>query len=335
MNAKMETMGSSNHDPTNPGDSYEGERVSVLELCSEAPDEAAISVVAGQNGLDDRFITSYRIQKLGLALTGFNTYVHKGRIQMIGQSELSFLAALTDDQKRDAIASLPTDSISCFLVTKGMEVPEELIFVANEHEIPLISTPLVSSRAISSIAEYLQRRLARTLSLHGVLIEIQGIGVLITGESGIGKSECALELITRGHRMVADDAVQIKQIGNCLEGSAPETTSEFLEIRGLGVVNIRELFGISAVCPNINIELCIELTRWNDGISFERLGIEKLEHEILDVGMRKFLLPVRPGRNLSTLVETAVKLFLLERTGANPAMELTKRHDKLLQSSTA
>ncbi|CAN5763400.1 HPr(Ser) kinase/phosphatase [soil metagenome] len=331
----METMALSNPDSTFVASAGDRERVSLREFCKEAPNEADIKVIAGSDGFDKRFITSDRIQKLGLALTGFNTYVHQGRIQMIGQSELSFLADLTDDQKRESIASLPTSSISCFLITKGLTAPEELVEVANEHQIPLVSTPLVSSKAISSISEYLQRRLAQNVTIHGVLIEMQGIGVLITGESGIGKSECALELITRGHRLVADDAVQIKQIGNCLEGAAPELTSEFLEIRGLGVVNIRELFGISSVCSSINIELCIELTRWEDGLSFERLGIDKLEHNILGFGLRKFLLPVRPGRNLTTLVETAVKLFLLERTGANPAIELTERHDKLLLQNTA
>lgn len=328
-------MDLSNPDSTIVPSVGECERVSLREFCNEAPAVADIRVIAGADGLDKRFLTSDRIQKLGLALTGFNTYIHTGRIQMIGQSEFSFLADLTDDQRREAIASLPTNSISCFLVTKGLSAPQELFVVSNEHQIPLVSTPLVSSRAISSISEYLQRRLAQNITLHGVLIEIQGIGVLITGESAIGKSECALELITRGHRLVADDAVQIKQIGNCLEGAAPELTSEFLEIRGLGVVNIRELFGISAVCSNINIDLCIELTRWEDGLSFERLGIDKLEHNILGIRLRKFLLPVRPGRNLTTLVETAVKLFLLERTGANPAIELTKRHDKLLQQNMA
>ncbi len=335
MNAKTETMDLSNPDSINVASVGDRERVSLREFCEEAPDEADIKVIAGGDGLDKRFITSDRIQKLGLALTGFNTYVHQGRIQMIGQSELSFLADLSDDQKRESIASLPTSSISCFLITKGLAAPAELVEVANEHQIPLVSTPLVSSKAISLISEYLQRRLAKNVTIHGVLIEIQGIGVLITGESGIGKSECALELITRGHRLVADDAVQIRQIGNCLEGSAPELTSEFLEIRGLGIVNIRELFGISSVCPSINIKLCIELTRWEGGLSFERLGIAKLEQNILGLSLRKFRLPVRRGRNLTTLVETAVKLFLLERTGSNPAVELTERHDNLLLQNTA
>ena len=172
--------------------------------------------------------------------------------------------------------------------------------------------------------------LAPQITLHGVLMSIYGLGVLILGDSGIGKSECALDLITRGHRLISDDSVIIKKIGERLEGTAPELTFEHLEIRGLGIINIRDLFGVSAISKSKQIELLIEFERWNNSLEIDRLGLETREIEILGVKTNKFVLPVSAGRNLSTLVETAVRVHLVGAAGINAAQKLIEKHAAML-----
>ena len=168
------------------------------------------------------------------------------------------------------------------------------------------------------------------LSLHGVLLEIYGIGLILIGESGIGKSECALDLITRGHKLVSDDSVRITKLGRRLEGSSPELTFEHLEIRGLGIISIRKLFGDAAVRRKIDIELCVELKRWDAVENIESIGLEVMEYDISGVSLQKFVLPTGPGRNLATLVETAVRMFILRREGFDAAQELIGKHNALV-----
>jgi HPr kinase/phosphorylase len=176
--------------------------------------------------------------------------------------------------------------------------------------------------------------LAPQTMLHGVLLGMYGLGVFLQGESGIGKSECALDLITRGHHLISDDAVWVKKIGDKLEGRSPELTYEHLEIRGLGIINIRDLFGVSAVGKQIKIDLCIELKKWDELGEIERLGLETKETEIFGVRIPKFVLPVSSGRNVSTLVETAVRVHLLRATGYDAAQKLIKKHMEILSAST-
>lgn len=172
------------------------------------------------------------------------------------------------------------------------------------------------------------------VNLHGVLLEIFGVGILLTGDSGIGKSECALDLIAKGHRLVADDAVKIHRIENLIEGSAPELTFELLEIRGLGIFNVRELFGTAAVCKRIKIELCLELKKWDEIENVERIGLEAEELEISGVKIGKFILPVSSGRNLSTLVETAVRVYRLRCAGQDAALHLIQKHAAVLTANS-
>lgn len=179
-------------------------------------------------------------------------------------------------------------------------------------------------------SDFFQNEPAATQTVHGVLMEMHGIGVLFTGDSGIGKSECALDLITRGHRLVADDMVEIKRLGKRLEGKAPDLTFGHLEIHGLGILNVRELFGISSICERIKIGLFIELRKWSDVADIERLGLEMDEHEIFDIRSAKFVLPVSPGRNLSALVETAVRLYLLRNSGFNAVEKLIEKHSVMV-----
>lgn len=172
----------------------------------------------------------------------------------------------------------------------------------------------------------------RPHAVHGVLMEMHGFGVLLQGESGIGKSECALDLITKGHRLVADDVVELENLGGRLEGKAPELISGILEIRGLGIVSVRELFGVSAVCDRLDVDLCIELVKWANVAEINRIGLELQEETLQGVTLPKFILPVSSGRNVSTLIETAIRIFMLRNTGSNAAKTLLDKHDKILKT---
>lgn len=305
-------------------------KLTISEFIEKLSPEMPIEVLAGGKGLDERTVLSSRIQKLGLALAGFAHYIHAGRIQIIGQSEVSYLTQLEIPERIEAIRNLSLDKICCVLITKNLEIPAEFLQIAEAENLPVLRTPAVSSVAINAVSGFLQETLAPQLMLHGVLVGMYGLGVLITGESGIGKSECALDLITRGHLLIADDTVIIKKIGDRLKGLSPDLTAEFLEIRGLGIINIRDLFGVSSVGRSKEIDLCIELKRWNETIEIERLGLERTKEEIFDVKIPKFVLPVSSGRNISTLVETAVRIYLLRSAGFDAAQKLIEKHTAMV-----
>ncbi len=254
-------------------------KISVAGFIEKSATELDIEVLAGNKGLKQKQIVSGRIQKLGLALAGFTHYIHEGRIQIVGQSEISYLSQLASKQRIEAINNLDLEKICCILITKKLEPPAELLEIANEWKLPVLRTTQISSDAISIISKFLSEILAPQITLHGVLLGMYGIGVLLVGESGIGKSECALDLIARGHRLIADDAVLIKKIGESLEGNSPELTYEHLEIRGFGIINVRSLFGVSAVGNSKKIELCIEFKKWKDTLNIERLGLDSREEE--------------------------------------------------------
>ena len=308
-------------------------KISIFDFVEKSPPELQIEILAGKKGLKTREINSTRIQKLGLALAGFVHYIHTGRIQIVGQSEIWYLSQLNSEKKIEAINNLNLDKISCVLITKGFEPPIELLEIADENGLPLLRTNLISSGAINKVSEFLQEILAPQITLHGVLMGMFGIGVLIIGNSGIGKSECALDLITRGHYLIADDSVAIKKVGDKLEGKSPELIQDYLEIHGLGIINIRELFGVSAIGKGSRIEICIELKKWNEFEEIDRLGITINEEEIFGLKIPKFILPVTSGRNLSTLVETAVRIHLLKETGFDAAQNLIEKHKALVAKS--
>ena len=304
--------------------------ITVAEFIEKSPTEMNLSVLAGKKGLERKVINSPRIQKLGLALAGFAHYIHAGRIQIVGQSEISYLMQLEKDKRIEAIYNLDLEKICCILTTKNLNPPQELLDIADEKELPIVGTSQVSSKAIGTISTFLEEILAPQATLHGVLMGMYGIGILVLGDSGIGKSECALDLIARGHHLISDDTVLIKKIGDKLEGTSPDLTYEHLEIRGLGIINIRDLFGVSAIGKNIRIELLIELKRWTDVPEIDRLGLETQEFEIFGVKVSKFVLPVSAGRNLSTLVETAVRVYLLRTAGFDAAQKLIEKHTTLV-----
>jgi HPr kinase/phosphorylase len=312
------------------GDITQG--ISVASFVASSPADLAIEVVSGHAGLESRKITSARVQKLGLALAGFRNYIHPGRIQMIGQSEIAYLKQMTGTKRTAAIARIAPELISCIVLVKSLGPPSELVAFAAKNSIPILRTPLVSSHAIGAVTDLLQNLLAPETVIHGVLMEMHGIGVLISGNSAIGKSECALDLVTRGHRLVADDAVQLRRIGKRLRGSSPQLTFGYLELHGLGIINVRDLFGVSSVCDAIDLELCIQLHKWNEIEHIERLGLEMQTREIFDIARPMFALPVSSGRNISTLVETAVRVYLLRNAGVDSNSQLMERHSAMMST---
>lgn len=313
---------SSNNHPT----------ITVSEFLAHAPAQLELRILAGAAGAATRDLTTPRIQKLGLALAGFTHYLHSGRLQIVGQTEISYLDELKSERRSEVIRNLLLERISCVLITKGLQPPPELIAEAEEFSLPLLSTPVVSSIAINVVTDYLQEMLAPLAVRHGVLLDIYGLGVLIEGSSGIGKSECALDLVAHGHRLVSDDVVEVRRIGaERLLGTAPELLREHLEIRGLGIINIRDLYGVSAISTSKSIDLSIRLERWDEASEVDRLGIDAQAVEILGVSVPQVLIPVSPGRNLSTLVETAVRVQLLRLRGYDAARAFVARHSEMLE----
>jgi HPr kinase/phosphorylase len=309
--------------------------ITISDFILQAPEEMQIELLAGASGAQGRRIVSARIQKLGLALAGFAHYIHPGRVQIVGQSEISYLNQLESEKRIRAIRNLELEKICCILITKKLEPPAELIEVANEVSLPILRTGQVSSAAIGAISTFLQDVLAPQKTIHGVLIGMYGIGVLILGDSGIGKSECALDLITRGHNLISDDTVIVKRVGNKINGTSPELTRDHLEIRGLGIINVRDVFGVPAIGKqNKQIDLCVELKKWNEMDEIERLGLETKEEEIFGAKIPKFVLPVSSGRNTSTLVETAIRVHLLRLNGYDAAQRLIEEHTKLLATGS-
>lgn len=303
-------------------------RVDTLLEAREAA--LALELVGGRGGLSRR-ITGPRIQKPGLALTGYTSYVHPERLQVLGLTEISYVRSVTPEARGRGLEMLCALEPSAIAVTRGLEVPEELVKAGDLHNVPVFSTPLMSSVFITRVTKFLEDRLAPTTSVHGVLIDVLGVGILLLGKSGIGKSEAALDLVLRGHRLVADDIVEIrKRPPDTIYGSGSEIIKHHMEIRGLGIINIKDLFGISAVRDHKKIELVVELVEWNEGDEYDRLGLEELRHSILDVAIPMLRVPIRPGRNITSIIEVAARNLLLKFQGKHSAKEFQDRLNRAL-----
>ena len=295
----------------------------------------AIELLAGRQGLD-RPITNPYIQKTGLALAGFHEFLQAGRVLIYGESEVRFLEGLTAVQRHEALAHSFATAVPCVLITGGLEAPPDLIDEAERAGVPLLRTRVGTATAIGKLTALLEERLAVREVIHGVLIDILGLGVLIVGESGIGKSECALDLVVRGHRLVADDTVEVRRrAASIIVGSCPELTRHHMEVRGLGLINIRDLFGVASTLTSKQVELVAQLERWDPLREYDRLGIEDAHFELLGLKIPVIRMPVAPGRNLAILVEVAARNHLLRRRGVNAARDLVARLDARLVDAPA
>ncbi|CAN7206630.1 HPr(Ser) kinase/phosphatase [Rossellomorea sp. LjRoot5] len=284
-----------------------------------------LELVGGEEGLH-RPITTSDISRPGLEMAGYFNYYPAERIQLLGKTELSFLELLDETERKRRMEALCTDITPGIIISRDLEIPDELVEAANRHDVPVMRSSMKTTRFSSRLTNYLESKLAPTTAVHGVLVDIYGVGVLITGKSGVGKSETALELVKRGHRLVADDCVEIRQEDmDTLIGTSPELIEHLLEIRGLGIINVMTLFGAGAVRSYKRITLCINLELWDKTKQYDRLGLEEEKMRIIDTDITKYTVPVRPGRNLAVIIEVAAMNFRLKRMGVNAAEQFTNR----------
>ncbi len=299
--------------------------VRVESLLTDRSFDLRLELIAGKAGLSRR-IVSARIQKPGLALAGYTSHIHPERLAVFGHTEMSFLATLAPEQQAKVCDQLCVLDLSCLVVTKNLDIPDVLVDSARRHEMPLMRSSHLSSAFINNIEQFLQEALTQATSLHGVLVDVLGVGVLVIGKSGIGKSECALDLVMRGHRLVADDIVNIKKKpSGPLYGTGSDIIGHHMEVRGLGIINIKDLFGISAVRARKKLELVVELVEWDEKVEYDRLGVEEQKYRILDVEVPLLVIPVRPGRNLTTIIEVAARNHLLKEQGHHSARDFQDR----------
>jgi HPr kinase/phosphorylase len=315
-----------------------GADLTVGGLIGGRPEHAGLplELVGGGRGLERR-IASPHIQKTGLALAGFDEYLHPGRVLVFGESEIRFLETLNPETRQHALAAAFARDIPCVLVTAGLDPSPDLRGAADRHGVPLLRTHVPTPFAISTLTTLLEDALAPREVVHGVLMDILGLGVLIVGESGIGKSECALDLVVRGHRLVADDVVELRRRGEtAVIGTCPDLTRHHMEVRGLGVINIRDLFGVASTRASKRIEFVVQLERWRDADdgggarSADRLGLDEAFHDLLGLKVPLVQMPVAPGRSVAILVEVAARNQILRARGRHAARELAARLERAL-----
>jgi HPr kinase/phosphorylase len=304
--------------------------LSVGELVAHGPLE--LRAIAGASGLG-RTVTVPRIQKPGLALTGWPEQLHPSRVLVIGGTEIDYLA---DNivARTAGINTILASGPACVVVCRGLEAPPALRQATEEQGVPLLVSALVTADFIAAVTAWMQDRLAPSRDQHGVLLDVLGIGVLLLGKSGIGKSETALDLVVRGHRLVADDVIQLRRQGAAVTGAPAGILGHHMEIRGLGIINIKDLFGVSAVRPAKKIELVVELHEWSATEEYDRLGFEEQYEDVLGVAVPKVRIPVRPGRNLATLVEVAARNQLLKIQGTNSAQAFRDQLHRAMEAQT-
>lgn len=308
--------------------------VRVRELLGQDLIDLQLSVLSGESNLS-REITHPRVQKPGLAFAGHYEYIKPGRVQIIGASETGFLQTLSPERRSERFEHIAALPIPTFIITKGLEPLPELLPIFRQHGLPVLRSPSLSSTIIKRLSYFLEEHLVPSTVLHGVLMDVYGLGVLLIGESGVGKSECALDLITRGHSLVADDRVTVKQYPNGdLLGYCEEPLRHHMELRGLGIINVHDLFGLASVRERKPIDLVVELEPWDETKAYDRLGLDETVYKILDTPCPYIRMPVALGRNLSILVEIAARNHVLKLRGHHSAREFARKLEQQLKLSS-
>ncbi|MFH5187450.1 HPr(Ser) kinase/phosphatase [Paenibacillus sp. TAB 01] len=297
-------------------------KVKVSDLVAEFH----LEVICGESGLK-RPITVADLYRPGLEMAGYYEFHPTERVQILGKTELTFFDGLSSSERMDRMTRLcAPEETPCILISRGLDVPIELLAAANERNIPVLRTPISTTILASRITGFLENKLAPSTTIHGVLVDVYGIGMLISGSSGIGKSETALELVKRGHRLIADDAVEIRQTADhVLNGNAPELIRHLLEIRGVGIINVMTLFGAGAVRNVKKISVVVKLETWQQDKQYDRLGLDEETTRIIDTDIPLVTIPVRPGRNLAVIIEVAAMNYRLKRMGYNAALQFTNK----------
>ena len=304
------------------------DRVSIRQLS----EELKLNIVHMPKD-KEYYVYTQDINRPGLQFAGYFEHFAFDRIQIVGISEYNFFSNINDQVRRDVLDKFFSYEIPALIVARGLEVKPEVIEFAKKYNRVILTTSKNTTRVINSLSNYLDSMLAPRTTMHGVLVDLYGIGVLIKGPSSIGKSETALELVQRGHRLVADDAVDIKKVDETiLLGQAPELLRHFLEIRGIGIIDVRSLYGVGAVKNSKSIDIVAYLEEWDENKYYDRLGLDKEYEEILGVKVEKLVVPVKPGRNTAMVLEVAAMNFRQRGMGYDAAQEFNKKLSKLIEN---
>lgn len=305
--------------------------VAVAEILGGELSELHLRVLSGESHLDNRIVNP-RVQKPGLAFAGYYAYIKPGRVQIIGESETEYLKTLDPDERQERFERITALPVPVFVITKGIEPLPGFLRACQERELPVLSSTALSSTVIKEISWFLEDHLVPSTTLHGVLLEIYGIGVLLIGASGVGKSESALDLISRGHSLVADDRVTVRRYPNGeLVGYSEGPLRHHMELRGIGIINVQDLFGLAAVRERAPIDLVIELEHWQAGQAYDRLGLDETLFPILDTPCPYIRMPIALGRNVSILVEIAARNHVLKLQGHHSAREFARKLEEQLE----
>lgn len=308
------------------------ESVTAQTLFDKLSERFSLQWIAGRAGAS-RVLEADTAPQMRPALVGYLNMVHPNKVQIIGEAELQYLDKLESRRRWSTVAEIMAEKPAVLVVTEGLSLPDDIKETAEESAVPVFSSPYASHELLNYLQHFLARELARQITLHGVFMEVLSIGVLLTGSSGSGKSELALELLTRGSRLIADDSPEFTLIApDILDGTCPEVLQDNLEVRGLGVLNVREMFGDSAVKPNKYLRLIIHLSLPEERPDkpLDRLRGDASERDVLGVSVPEITIPVAPGRNLSVLVEVAVRNHILKLKGHDPARAFIERHSRHL-----
>lgn len=298
-------------------------------MITEFIKEFELEIIYASENLNEKYVTLMEVNRPGLQLSGYLGYFFPERIQLMGNMEMSYLGTFDSKTRFEKLDIYMDDQMPCIVVARDLTVYEEMIEVAKLYRVPILRTQEVTSIFLSSAIRYLNRELAERISLHGELLEVYGEGILIQGESGVGKSETALELVKRGHRLIADDVVEIRKIGETtLLGTSPEDIRYFIELRGIGIIDVRSLYGVGSIKKYDNIDMVINLELWDENKRYSRLGIVDEYNEILGIPIPSITIPVRPGRNLAIIVEVAAMNTRQKNMGYNAAQVLYDRIEK-------
>ncbi|MER3446483.1 MAG: HPr(Ser) kinase/phosphatase [Candidatus Dadabacteria bacterium] len=296
-----------------------GAPLEVGELYDTWGKELRIEIIAGRGGLWHQ-IRSDRVQKPGLRMIEPNIMLEDGKVQILGRTEILYLNKLPFNEQERISDALSSQDVPCFIISKGLTPPEILKTACEKKQMPLFTTEFYTGRLISTLNSVLEERLAPFVTVHGVFVDIHGLGVLILGKSGIGKSECALDLILKGSKLIADDVIEIRKIGaSRLIGSGPENIRHLMEVRGVGIINVKDLFGTASVMDKREIDMVIELAQWSPDMEYDRLGLDQRTYTLMEVEIPFLVIPVSPGRNTATIVEVAVRNQILKSSTMSAA----------------
>jgi HPr kinase/phosphorylase len=303
----------------------------VGELLERKGESLALKVIAGEEGLD-REVERADVSSPGIALTGFVERFPSGRVQVFGETEVAFLRSLDPEAQRTAAEFILRSDVPCLFITKGMDPPKSLKAAANEHGIPLIQSQLKTGEFYRRVKPYLDDEFAPTSVMHGSLADVYGVGLLFIGKSGIGKSECVLDLVERGHRLVADDVVVVTRRGHdVILGRGLEQQQHHMEIRGIGIIDVRALFGIHATRQQKRIEVVVQLEEWSDTSDYDRTGLSQETSSILDVDLPVVVIPLNPGKNITVIAEVVSMRHLLKYSGVDSALEFHRSMRRRMQ----